>query len=334
MAGPGRSGRPFFFSRRSLAYNLASATSALLLILASTLTQSSKKASSPLKPPLIFRLIRRTLRALGVIAPGLASRLAYRMWFYPRRHETPAREKKWLADAKPVTVLHGSERLAGHQWGSGPVVLLIHGWDGRGSQMAAFAAPLAAAGYRSVAIDLPAHGRSTGRRTNMAEAAEAINTIAETVGPVEAVIGHSFGAGAVARSMANGLNVNKAVLISSPANLRWMADNFYSMLELSPRIQRGIEDRLNRDYGESVWQEVSADHNLRESPVPGLIFHDHGDRDIPFSQAERIAEAWPAARLVPTDGLGHRRILRNPEVIDTCVEFIRTPPGQPAQSRT
>jgi pimeloyl-ACP methyl ester carboxylesterase len=279
----------------------------------------------------MLRLIRGSLHWLGLVAPGLSSSLAYRLWFYPRRYEAPKREKKWLADAEPVVVLHDKERLRGYQWGSGPVVLLIHGWDGRGSQMAAFAAPLAAAGYRSVAVDLPAHGQSTGRRTNMAEAAEAINSIAKTVGPVEAVIGHSFGAGALARSLVTGLNVNKAVLISSPANLRWMADSFYSMLDLPPRIQRGIEARINRDYGESIWQEVSADYNLRGSSIPGLIFHDRGDRDIPFSQAERIDDAWPAARLIATDGLGHRRILRNQEVIDTCVEFIRSPV---TQSRT
>ena len=292
------------------------------------MTQSPKKTTSPVKTPFLLHLVRGGLRWLGKIAPGLSSRFAYRLWFYPRRFDPPAREKKWLADAEPVEVSHDKERLQGYQWGSGPVVLLVHGWDGRGSQMAAFAAPLAAAGYRSVAVDLPAHGRSTGRRTNMAEAADAINTIAETVGPVEAVIGHSFGAGALARSMANGLKVNKAVLISSPANLRWMADNFYSMLDLSPRIQRGIEERINRDYGESIWQEVSADHNLRGSTVPGLIIHDHGDRDIPFSQAERIAAAWSTARLIPTDGLGHRRILRNQDVIETCVEFIRNPPDK------
>ncbi|MDX5150907.1 MAG: alpha/beta hydrolase [Acidiferrobacterales bacterium] len=289
------------------------------------MTQSLKKTPAPPRTPLLLRLIRGGLRWLGKVAPGLSSRLAYRLWFYPRRFDTPAREKRWLADAEPVEVKHNHERLAGYQWGAGPVVLLIHGWDGRGSQMAAFAGPLAAAGYRSVAVDLPAHGQSSGRRTNMAEAADAINAIAESVGPVEAVIGHSFGAGALARSLVTGLKVNKAILISPPANLRWMADSFYSMLDLSPNVQRRIEALINRDYGESIWQEVSADYNLRGSSIPGLIFHDHGDRDIPFSQGERIADAWPAARLIPTDGLGHRRILRNQEVIDTCVEFIRTP---------
>lgn len=295
------------------------------------MTQTPKKIPSPAKTPFILRLLRRGLRWLGVVAPGLSSRLAYRLWFYPRRYEAPQREKKWLADADPVVVSHDEERLQGYQWGSGPVVLLVHGWDGRGSQMAAFAAPLAAAGYRSVAVDLPAHGQSSGRRTNMEEAAKAVNSIAKTVGPVEAVIGHSFGAGAVARSLATGLKVNKVVLISPPANLRWMADSFYSMLDLSPRIQRGIEARINRDYGESIWQDVSADYNLRGSSIPGLIFHDRGDRDIPFSQAERIADAWPAAQLIATDGLGHRRILRNRDVIETCVEFIRSPA---TQSRT
>jgi len=286
------------------------------------LTQPAKK-TSPHKLPLVFRLIRGGVRTLGQVAPGLSARIAYRLWFYPRRFETTAREKRWLVDAQPISVSLGDMNLAGYEWGEGPTVLLVHGWDGRGSQMASLVAPLTAAGFKSVALDLPAHGKSDGRKTNMAESAEAVVAIANSVGPIDAVIGHSFGAGVVARAMSLGLKPRKAIMISSPANLRWMADNFYRMMRVSPRVQRMIEERVNQDYGENIWQEVSPDQNLVGSTVPGLIIHDRGDRDVPFNQAERIASAWQTARLIPTDGLGHRRILRDREVIETCVNFLR-----------
>ena len=43
-----------------------------------------------------------------------------------------------------------------YSWGSGPTVLLVHGWEGRGSQLSAFAPALVKAGFRVVAVDMPA----------------------------------------------------------------------------------------------------------------------------------------------------------------------------------
>jgi hypothetical protein len=37
--------------------------------------------------------------------------------------------------------------------------------------------------------------------------------------------------------------------------------------------------------------------------------------------AERIVRLWPRATLVATTGLGHRRVLRDPSVIDRVVAF-------------
>jgi pimeloyl-ACP methyl ester carboxylesterase len=56
--------------------------------------------------------------------------------------------------------------------------------------------------------------------------------------------------------------------------------------------------------------------------VPALIFHDRDDRDVPYAHGEEIAGAWPGAQLVPTSGLGHRAILRDPDVIRRTVTFL------------
>lgn len=262
------------------------------------------------------------LKGLGRIAPNLAARLMFGLWHHPRRHPEPRRESRWRADAEHFTIPFRNERLAAWRWGEGPVVLLVHGWDGRGNQLGSFAGPLVAAGYSPIAFDLPAHGLSTGKTTNMLNAADAICAVAEAVGPVEAVIAHSFGAGALARALAIGLKTGKAVMISPPANLRWMTDNFYETLGVDSHVQHRIEKLVNEHYGISVWQDVSADHNLKTITVPGLIAHDAQDREVPFAQSELIVRAWPGARLLETNGLGHRRILRDQKVIREVVNFI------------
>ena len=51
--------------------------------------------------------------------------------------------------------------------------------------------------------------------------------------------------------------------------------------------------------------------------------HDRGDRRVPFTQSERLAEVnAPAARLVATDGLGHNRILRADVTLDEVTAFL------------
>jgi pimeloyl-ACP methyl ester carboxylesterase len=56
--------------------------------------------------------------------------------------------------------------------------------------------------------------------------------------------------------------------------------------------------------------------------VPALVIHDADDASVPWQQGEMIAAAWPGARLMKTQGLGHGRILRDPAVVEAAVAFI------------
>ncbi|MET0693246.1 MAG: hypothetical protein ABWY56_04910, partial [Propionibacteriaceae bacterium] len=47
------------------------------------------------------------------------------------------------------------------------------------------------------------------------------------------------------------------------------------------------------------------------------------DRDVPYAASEHLQQVWPGATLRATDGLGHRRLLTDPEVIATVVDFVR-----------
>jgi pimeloyl-ACP methyl ester carboxylesterase len=56
--------------------------------------------------------------------------------------------------------------------------------------------------------------------------------------------------------------------------------------------------------------------------------HDRADEDVPYAHAEEIAAAWPGARLVPTTGLGHRGLMRDPAVVRETVAFLRGVDGR------
>jgi pimeloyl-ACP methyl ester carboxylesterase len=54
-----------------------------------------------------------------------------------------------------------------------------------------------------------------------------------------------------------------------------------------------------------------------------LVVHDEDDRAVPFEGGYRLSRAWPGARFRATNGLGHARILRDPETVRAAVDFIR-----------
>ena len=56
--------------------------------------------------------------------------------------------------------------------------------------------------------------------------------------------------------------------------------------------------------------------------APLLVFHDREDRDVEWTNGEAIAAAWPDAELVSTSGLGHRRIVHDPNVVARAVSFL------------
>ncbi|MEQ1502740.1 MAG: hypothetical protein ABMB14_10950, partial [Myxococcota bacterium] len=56
--------------------------------------------------------------------------------------------------------------------------------------------------------------------------------------------------------------------------------------------------------------------------LPVTVIHDRRDREIPFAAVEATVARWPGATLLPTHGLGHRRLLRDPAVVAAVVGAV------------
>ena len=57
--------------------------------------------------------------------------------------------------------------------------------------------------------------------------------------------------------------------------------------------------------------------------IPVMIVHDELDKEVPISNAYELKQAWPESTFLKTQGLGHRRILKDSQVVDEIIQFIK-----------
>jgi pimeloyl-ACP methyl ester carboxylesterase len=267
-----------------------------------------------------WRTLRAGLGTVGRVSPGLAARAGERLFLTPPRHPTPAREQDALAAGERFEVRVRGEPVVGWRFGEGPTVLLVHGWGGRAGQLSPLVPALRRAGLAAAVFDGPGHGRSGGRLASVVHFADAIAAIAPRVNAI-AAIAHSMGAASLTRALAGGLPLEAAVFVGpSRAPGDWF-HRFCDALALDAPVRDATARRLVARFGVEV-DELDV---LRVAPaqrLPLLVVHDRLDREVPWSDGVAIAAAWPGARLVTTDGLGHRRILRDAAVAAEVAAFL------------
>jgi pimeloyl-ACP methyl ester carboxylesterase len=249
------------------------------------------------------------------------------MFLTPRRIRRPAREQVWLASAsRHDYVMPEGHRLATWVWGESlrGTVLLVHGWEGRASQMGAMAIAIAEQGYRVVAIDLPAHGDSVGRMTNIVECGKVIDAVASRLGPFDAIVAHSFGCAATTAAVARGVRTDGLVFISPASDYIHFGRFFSSTLGLRPETAERIRETIERRLG-VAWSDLQPDSIAHRTDIPLLVIHDEHDREIPVEQGEKVARAWTGGTFVSTRRLGHRRIVRDEGVIGHVLAYLEAP---------
>jgi esterase/lipase len=259
-------------------------------------------------------------------SPALSADVAFRLFCLPNRSERRAtnhrqlverarfhlRRATWqrirtaVGEMQTYTFMPDTDTVLG-------TVLVVHGWTSESSFMTAMAEPIRRLGYRVVLMDLPAHGFSDGRSTNLIDCARAVAEVGRAVGPLHAVVAHSIG-GLISLVAAEGvspmpckLEAPNMVLIASPNRLADFTRVFCKHWGVDAKAERGFVKRLER-LGKRSITEYSAERLARINGARVLVVHGHGDHDVRYSCAKEIA-AGSKAELIGFDGLGHRDIL-------------------------
>jgi predicted alpha/beta hydrolase family esterase len=274
--------------------------------------------------------VRSRLRVARLLPGDELTRAAAALFTSPRRFARPAREHALVARATRFAVdVHldapGSaawrRTIPAWRWGEGPPVVLVHGWEGRGAQLGALIEPLVAAGLSVVAFDAPGHGDARGDRLLLADLTACVAAVVAAVGPVHGAIAHSLGALATTRAIARGAAIPRVVYLAPASFIDGALDRFAALVALAPAERRRLAAEMAARNGFAI--AAAAPEALPTTLRPdALVIHDVDDRDVPHGESARLVAAWPGARLVTTQGLGHRRILRDRGVIDHAAAFL------------
>ncbi|BAN47729.1 alpha/beta hydrolase [Metapseudomonas resinovorans] len=261
-------------------------------------------------------LIRGVNAVLGRLAPQTVARRMRRQFMTPRNLPPRDWEMPLLTSGERITLRFGLSAL---RWGSGPTVLLMHGWEGRPTQFASLIEALVAEGYGVVALDGPAHGRSPGHEANVVLFARALLEAAGELPPLHAVIGHSLGGASVLLASQMGLRARALVSISAPSRILGPLRSFASFMGLPPKARAYFVSEVESHAGIPA---AHLDARRYQLDIPGLVVHAEDDLEVPISEARTLHDVWFDSQLLHLERGGHRRLLADARVLDAVLRLL------------
>jgi pimeloyl-ACP methyl ester carboxylesterase len=270
------------------------------------------------------------LRTYGKIAPGRFQKRFVQNFLKPKRPLLIARERPDLpppSESMRLPVgggigLVSDTWVQAWRWGEGPAVLLVHGWEDDHHCFDAIIAALVKRGHAVVAFDLPAHGKSGGTQSTIPLAAQAVAGVANAMGPVRAVAGHSLGGAAMTFAITEGwLDVERAVVVAAPTGPAYMLNAIAKRFGMSEERKEKLFEELKRVVGYRP-EEIELLPRMASLDIPALIVHSKDDAMVRFVTGEKWAANWPGAQMLALENLGHRRLLFDPTTAGKIADFL------------
>ena len=217
-------------------------------------------------------------------------------------------------------------------------IICVHGWEGRGTNFYKFIPKLTKNGYRVLAPDFPKHGITEGEETGCHVFGYSLNCILNYLQTPVILLVHSLGNGATCTNyyLSDEKTRNQVkgfVGIGVPDKFTDYIENFGKLVGLDEYSTNLFIDKNSERLGIDVHFFVVSE-TIKNFNCPCLIVHDEKDKEIPIDWAinssKFIQEKYQKYKIGDkeypcfhkTTGLGHRRILRDDNVVDVVVEFI------------
>jgi len=182
----------------------------------------------------------------------------------------------------------------------------------------------AAQGLRPVIVEMPAHGRSPGAQSTLPQFTRAIDYVTARLRQqghtVRALVAHSLGATAAAYVSSRGLAVERLVLLAPAASPPEYTHLFAQVFGLSETTRAAMQKRI--EAREGILMPQFEPHAVAPRiRVPTLVVHDREDTINVFADGMAYAHAIRGAELMPTQGLGHRKLLKDAHVLGKVAIF-------------
>lgn len=276
---------------------------------------------------IIFNLIilyyRILINTIALFDTQKAAEKAISIFKIPRAGRPNKSQKQYLIQHFEGYTSSGENKIAVYHWpGSGKKILLAHGWESNTARWAPYIPGIQELNFDIYALDAPAHGLSGGREFTPELYADAIEGLAREK-EIDIIIGHSAGAYSAliyAHRNRTTETVESLVLMAPTGRIRDFIEKTFQMFKLKESIRRAYFNGFEELYKHEL-RYYDSDNLIKTVKQSGLLIHDKKDRTLPYKDSVRIAENWPNARFITTEGYGHR--LRSSVVSQHILDYLQ-----------
>jgi len=269
--------------------------------------------------------LRTKFRILTAISKKMAAEKAFDLFCTPQ-----SRNKKKLPkifeEGEQIQFRFENQQITGYRWNhpAERKLMIIHGFESSVINFDRYIKPLTSKGYEVLAIDAPAHGRSTGKTINAVIYKDLIRHIYREYGPIQSFLAHSLGGLALCLALEEiKHDQNYRVVLIAPATETATAiDHFFQFLQLNNAVRKEFEKRIIKLGGNPAeWYSIRrALQNIRAKV---LWFHDEEDNITLLTDAMKVKEEnLSNVEFVITKGLGHQKIYRDNKVSSAVIDFL------------
>lgn len=263
------------------------------------------------------------LSSLWKLSPKFTRRIIKKLFFKPAAYPTSRREKQYLDKAATFQTKIHNKNIRYWQWGHGPGILFVHGWNGRGVQFSCFFDALLKAGYSVITFDAPAHGASEGEHTNYFEFSDAVRHFLNPAHGfhIQGVVAHSLGASAVINALSKENFSGDAVLIAPALKLKELLYNTFNYFGIPQTIYQTIISEIEKQYGYNLHRDNPC-NLVQKISARVLIVHDKNDLTVPYLDSKDLTEKTDTVSLFTSQGLGHKRLLKDKSTVNYILQYI------------
>jgi pimeloyl-ACP methyl ester carboxylesterase len=209
---------------------------------------------------------------------------------------------------------------------NGEVVFMLHGWNSNLARLSSFAEILAEQGFYCVLFDMPGHGKSTLKSTNLKVNSIVFEAVMEHINPQSefSVLTHSFGSMVASYTLArNNHTINQLFFLTTLNQFEPFFKELKNRLRLSDKIMNRIID-MGGDLLEEPVQQLIVKEKVKKLTYKNLsIFHDKHDKILPYSYSELLVSEVPNARLFSYENIGHSKMLQNEDLLADFEQVVK-----------
>ena len=256
---------------------------------------------------LLVKSVGQYINLLSLVHPKKALQLSYALFTNPRIGKiSEDRLPEILKNTVKETFQHNEHHFQTYTWeGNDTKILLVHGWESNSARWEKTLPYLQKSGSTIIALDAPAHGKSSGKEFNVPRYAEFINKAVKKYNP-SVIIGHSIGGAACIyhQYLHPESSIEKMVILGAPSDLKTLIDNYIQMLSLNRKMFSLLEKRYLENFNFKL-EDFSGGKFAKEIKIEGIIAHDTDDTVVAFEEGQKIASGWKKGRFITTKDLGH-----------------------------